>query len=129
MNNEYPSLLDRVKSINIDLIIVIAAMYFMSQILSSLEPVPNYVRVLCFAAVLLYEPLCTAFAVTIGNDKMGIRVRSNSDHTKRINLLQALVRFVAKCLFGWLSLITVFANEKRRTIHDYISGSVMIKVT
>jgi hypothetical protein len=59
---------------------------------------------------------------------MKIRVRSNSDHSKRINFFQALVRFIIKFLLGWLSFISVFTSGKSRTIHDYLSGSVMIKV-
>jgi uncharacterized RDD family membrane protein YckC len=103
-------------------------MYIFAEILSSFENVPSYVRVIIFAAILLYEPLCTAFAATIGNDKMGIRVRSNSDHSKKINFFQAIVRFTLKFLLGWLSFITVFVSGKSRTIHDYLSGSVMIKI-
>jgi uncharacterized RDD family membrane protein YckC len=128
MNNEYPSILDRIKSTTIDTIIIIAFMYIFAEILSSFENVPSYVRVIIFAAILLYEPLCTAFAATIGNDKMGIRVRSNSDHSKKINFFQAIVRFTLKFLLGWLSFITVFVSGKSRTIHDYLSGSVMIKI-
>ncbi len=128
MNKEYPSISDRIKSTTIDTIIIIGFMYFASEILNSFENVPNYVRITLFAGILLYEPICTAFGATIGNDKMEIRVRSNSDHSKKINFFQAVIRFAFKILFGWLSFITVFTSKKSRTVHDYLSGSVMIKV-
>ena len=128
MNNEYPSILDRVKSTTIDSVMIIGFMFLVSEILGSFENVPNYVRVILFIAILLYEPLCIAFAVTIGNDKMGIRVRSNFDHSKKINFFQSIVRFILKFSLGWMSFITIFGSKKSRTIHDYLSGSVMVKV-
>lgn len=128
MDNQYPSILDRIKSTTIDTIIIIAFIFLMSEILNSFENVPTYVRVCIFAVILLYEPICTTFGATIGNDKMGIRVRSNSDHSKKINIPQAVLRFIFKFSLGWLSFITVFSSGKSRTMHDYLSGSVMIKI-
>jgi uncharacterized RDD family membrane protein YckC len=127
MEREFPSILDRFKSTTIDTLLIIAFMYFSAELLNSFENVPNYIRMFVFAGILLYEPICTAWGATIGNDKMEIRVRSNADHSKKINFLQALVRFIFKFTLGWLSFVTVFSSAKSRTIHDYVSGSVMIK--
>lgn len=127
MYKEYPSILDRIKSTTIDTIIIIGFMYLASEILNTFENIPNYFRMIVFIGIWLYEPILTSFGATIGNDKMEIRVRSNSDHSKRINFFQAVIRFVIKILLGWLSFITVFSSKKSRTIHDYLSGSVMIK--
>ncbi|MGL3001518.1 RDD family protein [Flavobacterium sp. RSSB_23] len=127
MYKEYPSILDRIKSTTIDTIIIIGFMYLASEILNTFENIPNYFRMIVFIGIWLYEPILTSFGATIGNDKMEIRVRSNSDHSKRINFFQAVIRFAIKILLGWLSFITVFSSKKSRTIHDYLSGSVMIK--
>lgn len=127
MYKEYPSILDRIKSTTIDTVIIIGFMYLASEILNSFENIPNYFRMIVFIGIWLYEPILTSFGATIGNDKMEIRVRSNSDHSKRINFFQAVIRFIIKILLGWLSFITVFSSKKSRTIHDYLSGSVMIK--
>lgn len=127
MYKEYPSILDRIKSTTIDTIIIIGFMYLASEILNTFENIPNYFRMIVFIGIWLYEPILTSFGATIGNDKMEIRVRSNSDHSKRINFFQAVIRFIIKILLGWLSFITVFSSKKSRTIHDYLSGSVMIK--
>lgn len=127
MDKQYPSILERMKSTTIDTVIIIAFIFLMSEILNSFENVPTYVRVMIFALVFLYEPICTTFGATIGNDKMEIRVRSSSDHSKKINFLQAVLRFTFKFLLGWLSFITIFSSNKSRTIHDYLSGSVMVK--
>lgn len=127
MEREYPTLLERIKSTTIDTIIVIGFMYFASEILNSFETVPNYIRMILFTGLLLYEPVCTVFGATIGNDKMKIRVRSNSDHSKKINFFQAVIRFVLKFSLGWVSFLTFLFSKKSRTIHDYVSGSVMVR--
>lgn len=127
MEREYPTILERIKSTTIDTIIIIAFMYFASEILNSFENVPDYVRVILFAGILLYEPILTVLGATIGNEKMNIRVRSNSNQAKKINFFQAIIRFILKFSLGWLSFITFFFSDKRRTIHDYVSGSIMIR--
>ena len=128
MYNNHPTILDRIKSSLIDAIIIIAGIIIFSDVLDYFNDVPVWVRVFLFMAVLMYEPLCTAFGATLGNHKMQIRVRRNSNEHERINILQALIRFFFKLLLGWLSFISVFFNPKGRTIHDILSGSVMVKV-
>lgn len=128
MDEQYPSILDRIKSTTIDTIIVIACMLLFTDILAGFESVPNWVKMILFLSLLMYEPLCITFGATLGNHKMNIRVRKAGDETKRINLFQALIRFILKYLFGWLSFITVFVSPKSRTIHDLFSGSVIIKI-
>ncbi|MBC8882556.1 RDD family protein [Flavobacterium piscinae] len=108
MEREYPTILERIKSTTIDTIIIIAFMYFASEILNSFENVPDFIRMILFALILLYEPILTAFGATIGNEKMEIRVRSNANHAKKINFFQAVIRVILKYLLGWLSFITLF---------------------
>jgi len=84
MYKEYPSILDRIKSTTIDTVIIIGFMYLASEILNSFENIPNYFRMIVFIGIWLYEPILTSFGATIGNDKMEIRVRSNSDHSKEL---------------------------------------------
>jgi uncharacterized RDD family membrane protein YckC len=103
-------------------------MYFASEILNSFENVPDFIRMILFSLILLYEPILTVFGATIGNEKMEIRVRSNANHAKKFNFFQAVIRVILKYLLGWLSFITLFFSDKGRTIHDYASGSIMIKV-
>ena len=128
MNQNYPSVLDRTKSTLIDSIILIACMVLFTDALDNFQNVPNWMRTALFISLLMYEPICTAFGATIGNDKMKIRVRKNSNTTERLNIFQAIFRYFFKVMFGWLSFITVFVSPKSRTIHDMIVGSVMIKV-
>lgn len=128
MNQKYPSILDRVKSNTIDSIILIACMFLISDTLSGFSEIPDWVKMASLLSLLLYEPLCTTFGATLGHHKMDIRVRKNGDSTRRINFFQAVLRFFFKIFFGWLSFLAVFFNPKSRTIHDYLCGSVMIKI-
>ena len=127
MNPQYPSLLDRTKSITMDTLFLVGIMFALSELLNFFKDVPDWLKMVLFILLLMYEPLCTAFGVTLGQDKMEIRVRKVSDETKRINIFQAILRFVFKYIFGWLSFITLFTSQKKRAIHDIVSGIVMIK--
>jgi len=110
---EYPLLLDRIKSTTIDTLILIACMLLFTEILGLFENIPNWVRMVLFASLLMYEPICIAFGATIGNDKIKIRVRRNSDPTKRLNLFQSIIRFFFKIVFGWLSFVTIFFLKEK----------------
>jgi uncharacterized RDD family membrane protein YckC len=65
---------------------------------------------------------------TLGNYITKIRVRRERDESKRINLLQAYVRFLFKIIFGWLSFWTILFIEKKRALHDIVPGTVVIGV-
>lgn len=128
MDKNYPTVLDRIKSSLIDSIVLIAVIWLVSDTLNSFLTVPNWIKMLLFSLMFLYEPICTTIGGTLGNHKMEIRVRKSSDEEKRINLFQAIVRFILKVIFGWLSFLTIFFSKKSRTIHDIIAGTVMISV-
>jgi uncharacterized RDD family membrane protein YckC len=85
-------------------------------------------RAIVFVAIWgVYEPVSQTLGCTLGNYLMKIRVRKNSNEDQKINLIQAYARFVVKFLLGWLSFLTIGLNEKRRAIHDFASGTVMIE--
>ncbi|WP_428979163.1 RDD family protein [Flavobacterium cupriresistens] len=128
MNEKYPFLLERIQSILIDSVLIVACMIIFSDILSNFKNVPDWLRAVLLIALFLYEPIATTFGGTIGNNIKSIRVRKNSDSTKRINIFQALIRYFIKLLFGWLSFITIFSNSKKRALHDILSGTVMVKI-
>lgn len=128
MTENYPTVLDRTKSTLIDTLLLIACMFLFTDILEKFQNVPDWSRTAIFLSLLMYEPICTAFGATLGNDKMKIRIRKNSNTAERLNIFQAIIRYFFKVILGWLSFITIFISPKSRTIHDMISGSVMIKV-
>ncbi len=127
--NEYPSLMERTQSTFIDIIFIIILMITFTNLLEGFENVSDWVRMLLFALIfLVYEPLCTTLGFTIGNYVKRIRVRKYADETKRINFLQALIRYPTKLMLGSISYFTIHTNREKRAIHDMLAGSVMIKI-
>ena len=129
MLEKYPPLTDRIQSTFIDTMLIIILMFVFSNILERYEHVPDWVRIVLFSFLfLVYEPLCMTIGCTLGNYIKNIRVRKFSDTTKKINIIEALLRYPIKVMLGWVSFLTINSNPKRRAIHDLISGSVMIKL-
>jgi uncharacterized RDD family membrane protein YckC len=129
MVEKYPQLSERIQSAFIDMLLIIVMMFVIASVLDKYEHVEDWVRIALFASLfIVYEPVCMTLGSTLGNYIKGIRVRKDSNSSRRINLLQALVRYPVKFFLGWLSFITIHSNPKRRAIHDLVSGSVMIKL-
>ncbi|WP_445709712.1 RDD family protein [Flavobacterium movens] len=128
MKEKYPFLLERIQSILIDSVLIIACMIIFSDVLSNFKNVPDWLRAVLLIALFMYEPIATTFGGTIGNNIKSIRIRKNSDETKSINILQAIIRYSFKLLLGWLSFISIFSSSKKRAIHDIISGTVVVKI-
>jgi uncharacterized RDD family membrane protein YckC len=129
MKENYPLLMDRFQSTFIDTILIIILMFAFASVLDKFPNVPDWVRIVMFVGLfIVYEPLCMTIGATLGNYVKGIRVRKNSDSTKRINFFQAIIRYPIKVLLGWISFLTIHTNPQRRAIHDLVSGSVMIKL-
>lgn len=129
MPEKYPELKERIQSSFIDVVLLIILMFLFASILEKYENVPDWVRIAMFTGLfVIYEPLCMAIGCTLGNYLKRIRVRKYSDSSKRINLLQAIIRYPVKVFLGWVSFLTIHSNPKRRAIHDMVSGTVMIKI-
>ncbi len=124
----YPGVFDRVKAMMTDGIVIVVFMFVASYIFSLFESVPDSARIIAFVFIfLLYDPLFTSiFGGTIGHMMLGLRVKRESDEKKNIILPLAIPRYIVKVLLGWISLLTVSGNEKRKAIHDYIAGSVVV---
>jgi uncharacterized RDD family membrane protein YckC len=124
----YPRLLDRVKAVFIDAIGILLLMVAVSAIFSGIEAVSDNVRIAAFIFIFwLYDPLFTSiFGGTIGHMIVGIRVKKERNEASNISFFHALFRFVFKSMLGWISLLTVTNNKKRKAIHDSIAGSVVV---
>lgn len=130
MNNKYPELSARIQSTFIDTLFIVMLMFIFSSILDRIQDPPEWLHITMFVGIwVVYEPLCTTLGCTIGNYLKGIRVRRVGDTTRKINLLQALMRYTVKIMLGWLSFLTIHQNTERRAIHDLAAGSVMINVS
>jgi uncharacterized RDD family membrane protein YckC len=124
----YPGVFDRVKAIFADTVVMIVFMVIATYVFSMFENVTDSVRIFTFIFIFfLYDPIFTSlFGGTIGHMMNGIRVKREKDQTKNILFPLAIIRFFFKALLGWISLVTVTANEKRKAIHDFIVGSVVV---
>ena len=132
METRYPDLKTRIQSIFIDSMLMIALMFLSAWILDKINPSQQeeedgMLRAIIFISIWgVYEPLSMTLGGTLGNYLMKIRARKFSDNKKKMNLLQAYVRFMVKLLLGWLSFLTINSNKERRAIHDLVGGTVMI---
>jgi uncharacterized RDD family membrane protein YckC len=126
----YPGVVERVKAIVTDSLVIIVFMFIASYVFSLFENVPDTARISAFVFIfLIYDPLFTSlFGGTIGHMFLGIRVKRESDESKNILFPLAIFRYIVKTLLGFISLLTISGNEKRRAIHDYLVGSVVVYV-
>ena len=131
MTANYALLPSRIKAAVIDGLVVIAAMYAVSEILALFENVPTYVRISAFIMIfVLYDPFFTSmYGGTIGHSYSKITVRRDADLTSYIPFPAAMVRFILKALLGWLSLLTVTGDKKKKAIHDIAVKSVVVEST
>lgn len=127
----YGKLIDRIKAVMIDAIVIAMFGASSSVLLSSFENVPDSVRIILFVFIfLLYDPIFTSFiGGTIGHLVIGLRVRNAKDETRKVIFPLAILRFIVKAFLGWISLVTVTSNKQNKAIHDSLVGSVVINVS
>ncbi len=126
----YPGVLDRVKAVLADTVVIITFMFIVTYAFSAFEYVPDTARIIAFVFIFVfYDPLFTSvFGGTIGHFLIGIRVKRENDEMKNILFPFAIIRFLAKVSLGWISLLTVMGSKKRKAMHDKLVGSVVIYV-
>lgn len=138
MNNEesvqemmmpnYPGVADRVKAIVVDSIMIIVFIITITYFFTLFNNPPDEAKIIAFIFIfVLYDPLFTSiFGGTLGHMAFNLRVRREKDETKKILFPIAIIRFIVKIALGWISFLTVSGTEKRRAIHDYLAGSVVV---
>ena len=124
----YAGVLSRVKSVVADSVVIMIFMFIVAYAFSAFEHVPDNARIIAFIFIFfLYDPIFTSlFGGTIGHFLIGIRVKRENNHKRNIILPLAIIRFFVKVLLGWISLLTFSGNKRRKAIHDYLVGSVVI---
>jgi uncharacterized RDD family membrane protein YckC len=123
---QYPLLTDRIQSTFIDTVFIVFLLFVFASWLNRYENVPDWTRIILFAALAIYEPLFTSLGGTLGNYIKGIRVRRYQSPGRKINFFQAFLRYGIKLSLGWISFLTIHSNKNKRAIHDLASGSIMI---
>lgn len=124
----YPGILDRVKAMMTDGIMVLVLSLGVTYFFSLFEDVPNNAKIIAFVFIfVLYDPIFTSICGgTVGHMLIGIRVKREVNENKNVLFPLAILRFIVKVLLGFISLLTVTNTKKRKAIHDYIVGSVVI---
>lgn len=124
----YPKVFERIKSGVLDGIVTVLLLFVASYFFSFVEGEYIQVRIAVFILIfLIYDPLLTSmFGGTIGHHIVGIRVKRLNDESKNILFIFAVFRYIVKICLGWLSLLTISGNQKRRAIHDILAGSVVV---
>lgn len=130
METSYSTLIDRVKALTIDSIVIMVFGLITALSFNKIEHVPDYVRGVAFVLIfLLYDPIFTSsFGGTIGHLLTGLRVKKDQEPASKISFPAAILRFIIKVSLGWISLITITGNKKNKAIHDSIAHSVVIKM-
>ncbi|MGN6436308.1 MAG: RDD family protein [Agriterribacter sp.] len=129
IHTRYPLLSERIQSTFIDTVFIVILMFIFASVLDRFENVPDGVRITLFVLVwIVYDPVCTSLGFTLGNYIKGLRVRQHENVDKKINVFQAALRYLIKIFLGWISFLTINTNKEKRALHDFVAGSVVIKV-
>jgi uncharacterized RDD family membrane protein YckC len=125
---KYPEIVERIKAMFIDTFVMVIFIYLFTFIFGQFDQVNTSIKIITFIFIyILIDPIFTSlFGGTIGHFIVGIRVKNVSDENKNIKFHIAIIRFLAKVFLGAISFIVVSQNEKRRAIHDFISGSIVL---
>lgn len=123
----YPGVFLRAKAAIVDSIIIILLLLLVTDIFSNFENVPDAAKIIAFVLIFgLYDPIMVSiFGSTVGHRFNNLKVQKLANG-KKINFLQAIIRFIVKALLGWLSFLTVSSNENKQAIHDGIVKSVVV---
>ena len=122
---KYPNVLRRYLATVLDLFAWWCLIYAMSRVPSITQ---HGALALFGLSFLLYEPLLTTYACTLGQAIMGIRVRTQ-EGLQRVSLDQAYGRVTVKYLLGTISLLTIPARADRRAIHDLATNTIVISAS
>lgn len=122
----YPTIVRRYLSSVIDIMLIISVFILSSYLLPYNTDFTAKLRFgIWMVLVLIYEPFCTSKLCTLGQKLMGIRVRTVSK-LERISLIQAYLRIVVKALLGLISFFSIMFSKRKRAIHDFASGTIVV---
>jgi len=121
----YPNVLRRYLGTVLDVVLVFSVLLLIGKVGVAPES-EGWLLAIFWAIVLLYEPMLTVFACTLGQALMRIRVRHDSTFA-RISVSQAYYRVFAKYFLGWISALTIPFQKRRQAIHDLVSDTLVIE--
>ena len=125
---QYPSLLKRIQALFIDFALILIIFLSSSLVIGMIGGTATGVKVGIFVfCVCIYEPMLIAFTGgTLGHRVLGIQVKNYENPDRNISIFSAIVRVIVKGFLGWISFLTISFNSEKRSIHDMLSGSIVI---
>ena len=124
----YPSLSRRYFATALDVFFLIFLLVSGVQLMEYFAvPTNSPLWYLVILPIVLYEPVLTSKAVTLGQWLFKFRIRDVIDGQK-ISLVQAYGRWLVKFVLGGISLLTIPNDAQRRAIHDKLMASVAVVV-
>ena len=133
---EYASFSERLLALLIDVsIIMIPGQFILMNTLGRniIEPVQLLkIEGLLLAVFILYEGIFSSGGrVTLGKKLMGIAVASADDPERPIGFFRAVVRaigyFISTAIL-FLGFFLAFFEERKRTLHDFMARSVVVRL-
>lgn len=128
MELKYPQLIERIKATFADTFFILAFLLFVGYLFQTNDAADSDVKkIIIVLTIVIYEPLLVSLlGGTLGHKMMGLMVRDVETVTKKINFFKAFIRFLLKSIFGWISLLTVTSDDKKRALHDKAVGAVVL---
>ncbi|MEO9485691.1 MAG: RDD family protein [Ekhidna sp.] len=125
INNKYAGFWPRLLAHNIDLLPILMLYYLASFII----PKSDYDYVFIIGIYFLYHILFEVSPMQGTPGKKWTKIKVTNSEEDRITLIQAIVRNVTKVfslllLFG--GFVAILFNSKRRALHDYIGGTLVL---
>ena len=123
---EYATLLQRIKALFIDLLILVFLIVLFSSYIDIFGDVSDTATKIIIAFIFLYDPIFTSsFGATVGHLLIGIRIKRKKEPKRNIIFPLAVIRYLLKTFLGWISLVTVTSNSNRQAIHDLVADSIV----
>lgn len=122
----YPRLSRRIQAILLDSFVVPVSALGALILVSQFTEQGIYSAIAACLVIFILEPLLVSTTGgSLGHHVFGIRV-INKNHGGNINIFSALIRFIAKIILGFFSLVIYFTTTKYQAIHDYLAGSIVV---
>ncbi|WP_299886239.1 RDD family protein [uncultured Lacinutrix sp.] len=123
-----PTVFLRVKAAFIDTILIMMIIYTAAFFLGMFNTIDATVKGVIYVFIfILYEPLFVSlFGASLGHIFCDLRVQKDDKTKKNISLPMAIIRFFLKTFLGWISLLSINSDSKKRAIHDKVVKSVVI---
>lgn len=127
MDIRYPNLNRRVKAVVVDSLIFAILLTTFVPFIVQTGISPKWLKIiLILLPFFIVEPFLVSVAGgSVGHHLMKIRIRKSSAE-KNLDIFSAIIRFMVKTLFGFLSLFFILLTRRHQAFHDKIVSSIVV---